>query len=260
MSTGSAREDPEMRGLRCVQLRKSFGGVRALDNVGLEFPTTGSIGIIGPNGAGKTTLLNVLTGFLRPDSGHCFIGGRETTGLLPHRMAQLGISRTFQEVRLAMRLSVLENVLLGFPRQRGEQVIGALFRLGVQGEERRNYEAALNFLEFVELDGKVLELAGEISYGQQKLLTLACCMATGAQILLLDEPVAGVHAELRKRIVRMLRQVRDQGKLIVFVEHDIAAVRDMADRVVVMDEGKVIDQGPTREVLERPAIIEAYLG
>ncbi len=135
----------------------------------------------------------------------------------------------------------------------------ALFRFGVAEEEARNREAAIRLLRFVGLEDAADELAGELSYGQQKLLTLACCLATEARILLLDEPVAGVHPELIDRILDRLRQLRKQGNLVVFIEHNIAAVREVADLVIVMDEGKIIAEGPPDEVLQRPEIIEAYV-
>ena len=248
-----------MESLRCSALLKSFDGVRALDDLSLEFPSDGIISIIGPNGAGKTTLINVLTGFLRPEAGHCFLGQQEITHLPPHRIARLGVARTFQDLRLIRQVSVLDNVMLARPNQSGESLLGALFRSGVAKEEARNRVEAMRSLRFVSLEEKVNEPAGELSYGQQKLLTLACCLATEAQILLLDEPIAGVHPDIAVRILDLLRQLRDKGKLIIFIEHDISAVRKVAETLMVMDEGKIIAQGLPEEVLERPEIMEAYL-
>jgi branched-chain amino acid transport system ATP-binding protein len=245
---------------RCDGLCRSFDGVRALADVNLQFPSSGITAIIGPNGAGKTTLVNILTGFLRPDAGRCFLGDRETTRLPPHTIARLAVARTFQDLRLILQVSVLENALLARPKQRGESLLGALLRVGVATEEMRNHEDAMRLLKFVGLEDKTLEAAGELSYGQQKLLTLACCLATEARILFLDEPVAGVHPEMASRILDLLLQLRDQRKLIVFIEHDIAAVRQVADHIIVMDEGKIIAEGPPRDVLDRPEIMEVYLG
>jgi ABC-type branched-subunit amino acid transport system ATPase component len=139
-------------------------------------------------------------------------------------------------------------------------LLPALFRFGVTAEEARNHDEAIRWLKFVGLDSAAKELAGELSYGQQKLLTLACCLATDARILLLDEPVAGVHPEMVSKILNLLGQLRDTGKQIVFIEHDLSAVRQVANHVIVMDEGKIIAQGKPSEVLERPEIIEAYVG
>jgi len=246
--------------LRCEDLNKSFDGTCALAGVSMEFPVSGIIAIIGPNGAGKTTLINVLTGFLRVDSGRSFLNGRELTGLAPHKIARFGIGRTFQDLRLINLVSVLENVMLARPNQKGERLLSALFRFGVANEEKQNREESMRLLRFVGLEGTADELAGELSYGQQKLLTLACCLATEAKILLLDEPVAGVHPEMVVKILGLLSELRGQGKLVVFIEHDIAAVRQVADQVIVMDEGRIIAQGKPAEVLERTEIIEAYVG
>ncbi len=245
--------------LRCEGLSKSFGGTQALRDVRLEFPSTGIMAIIGPNGAGKTTLLNVLTGFVRADAGQSFLGERELTHLPPYKISRLGIARTFQDLRLISQVPVLENVLLAGPNQKGERLLPALLRYGVAREEARNRDEAMRWLRFVGLKEKAHEAAGELSYGQQKLLTLACCLAAEGRILLLDEPVAGVHPEMSSKILDMLRQLRKQGRLVVFIEHDIVAVRQVADMVIVMDEGRIIAQGKPNEVLERPEIIEAYV-
>jgi ABC-type branched-subunit amino acid transport system ATPase component len=246
--------------LCCEGLRKSFDGTQALWDVQVGFPPSGIVAIIGPNGAGKTTLLNVLTGFLRPEAGEVFLGTLALTRLPSHKIARVGIARTFQDLRLISMVPVLENVMLGRPNQTGERLLPALFRFGVTAEETRNRGEAMRWLRFVGLDGAMNKMAGELSYGQQKLLTLACCLATDARILLLDEPVAGVHPDMAERILGLLRQLRDMGKLVVFIEHDIASVRQVADSVVVMDEGRVIAHGKPSEVLERPEIMEAYVG
>jgi neutral amino acid transport system ATP-binding protein len=249
----------EMLVLVCKELTKAFDGIQALKGVSLTFPSCGLVAMIGPNGAGKTTLLNVLTGFLKPDAGKCFAGPQETTGLAPYRIARLGIARTFQDIRLILKASCLDNVMLARPNQSGETFLGALLRFGVAREEVENREAATEFLRFVRLEEKVNELAGELSFGEQKLLALACCLATEARVLLLDEPVAGVHPDMAARILDLLQELKSKGKLVVFIEHDIAAVRQIADQVIVMDEGKVIAEGIPIDVLERPEILEAYV-
>ncbi|TAK99854.1 MAG: ABC transporter ATP-binding protein [Verrucomicrobia bacterium] len=248
-----------MSSLRCESLCKAFDGVRALRDVRLGFPSSGIVAIVGPNGAGKTTLINVLTGFLRPQTGRVFLDERQLCSLPPHKIARLGIARTFQDLRLISQVSAIENVLLARPNQKGERLLPALLRNGVATEEARNRDEAVRWLRFVGLADQANELAGELSYGQQKLLTLACCLATDARILLLDEPVAGVHPQMVAQILRLLRELRDLGKLVIFIEHDLASVRQVADLVVVMDEGKIIAQGKPSEVLDRPEIIEAYV-
>lgn len=249
-----------MESLRCESLSVSFDGVHALRQLSLVFPPSGVVAIIGPNGAGKTTLLNVITGFIRADAGYCLLGDRVISRLPAYRICQLGIARTFQDLRLISQVSVLENVMLARPRQRGEKLLQALLPLGSADEEKRNRDKVMSILEVVGLESAAPELAGELSWGQQKLVTLACCLATEARVLLLDEPVAGVHPQLAERILELLRQLRDAGKLVIFIEHDIASVRRAADRVIVLDEGKVIAQGAPSEVLERGEIMEAYVG
>jgi ABC-type branched-subunit amino acid transport system ATPase component len=170
--------------INCVGLHKSFNDHHVLVDLNLQLPASGIIAVIGPNGAGKTTLLNVITGYLPPDAGRCFYNNREITGLPPYRVARLGIARTFQDLRLVLQVPVLENVLLARPAQKGERLLASLLRLGVNEEEFRNREEAMRLLRFVGLEGMACELAGELSYGQQKLLTIACCLATGAQALL----------------------------------------------------------------------------
>jgi ABC-type branched-subunit amino acid transport system ATPase component len=245
--------------LRCDNLIKSFDGTHALAGVNLEFATSGIVAIIGPNGAGKTTLINVVTGFIRPETGRVYLDDIDLTGLPSHKIARRGVTRTFQDLRLISQVSVLDNVLLARPNQKGEHLLSALLQFGVAAEEARNHDEAMRWLRFVGLDSAANELVGELSYGQQKLVTLACCLATDARMLLLDEPVAGVHPEMISKILNMLRQLRDGGRQIVFIEHDIASVRQLADLVVVMDQGKIIAQGKPSEILGRPEIIEAYI-
>jgi len=250
-----------MAAFRCEGLCKSFDGIVALQEVHAKIPSKGITAIIGPNGAGKTTLFNILTGFVQPDRGRCFLDGYDITGLASHQIAGKGVARTFQDLRLIFRLSVLENLLLARPTQLGESFWGALLRTGVAAEEARGRKVAMALLEFVGLQEKAEVPAEELSYGQQKLLTLACCLATEARILLLDEPVAGVHLDTAAQILESLRQLAvEKGKVIVFIEHDMAAVSKIANHVILMDEGKIIANGPAGEILNRSELMEAYFG
>ncbi len=251
--------EPESRALRCESLRKSFGGVHVLTDVNLEFPDSGIIAVIGPNGAGKTTLLNILTGFVRVDSGRVLWGESEITNLSPRRIVRLGIARTFQEVRLIRQVSVLDNVLLARQSQRGEQLLNALLGIGVKREEAGHREKARQLLDFIGLAEKAERPAGELSYGQQKLLSLAGCLATEPRVIFLDEPIAGVHPRMVEHIIDLLNELKAQGKLVVFIEHDIPAIRQCADALIVLDHGHVIAGGAPEEVLSRPEIMEAYL-
>lgn len=248
-----------MSSLVCNSLYKKFDGVEALADVTLELPTAGVIAIVGPNGAGKTTLVNVLSGFLRPNGGRSFLDGKEITGLPPYRVAAMGLSRTFQDLRLITQVTVLENVILGRRDQRGESLIWAICRLGVGKQETENREKAMQILGLLGIESRAGDRAGDISYGDQKLLSLACCLATEAGTMLLDEPIAGVHGEVRNKIMRLVRQLKEQGKLVIIIEHDMQAVREVADRVIVMDHGRVIAEGPPAEVLGRSDVMEAYI-
>ena len=245
--------------LRCERLDKAFGGIHALTGVSIAFPGSGCVGIIGPNGAGKSTLLNALTGFVRPDGGSCSLGNDDITSLSPHQIARRGIVRTFQRVRLVERLSVLGNVMLAKPGQRGERLWNCLTRRGVAAEEAENLRKANQLLEAVNLLDKAAHPAADLSYGQQKLLSICCCLATGAQILLLDEPVAGIHPDMILRISHYIKGIADQGRLVVFVEHDMEMVRQTADLVIVMDAGRVIANGKPDDLLNRREILEAYI-
>jgi ABC-type branched-subunit amino acid transport system ATPase component len=249
-----------MHTFRCQGLGKSFNGVPAIFDLSLQLPHSGVIAIIGPNGAGKTTLLNLLTGFLRADDGECFLGEADITRLSPYQIARLGVARTFQDLRLISQISALDNVLLACPQQRGELLLNALLPFRFSEEEKQNRIEAKRILQFVGLEEKTIELAGALSYGQQKLLSLACCLATKARILFLDEPVAGVHQKIAGSILGLLQQFRHEEKLIIFIEHDISAVRQIADTVIVMDNGRIIARGTPHEVLAKSDIMEAYLG
>jgi len=245
--------------LETLELSKRFDGIKAVDNVSLAFEKKKITAIIGPNGAGKTTLFNLVTGFHRPDQGKVFFKDQEITGQQPYQIARSGIARTFQDLRFLHQVTVLENVLLARQNQLGENAFYTLLGWRVKEQERQNRDAAEKILEFVGLQDHRHEQAGNLSYGQQKLLTLACCLAMEAELLLLDEPVSGIHEEMAEKILSLLEELVKEGKTIVFIEHDVEAVRKVADRVIVMDEGKVIASGKPKAVLEDPRIVEAYL-
>jgi ABC-type branched-subunit amino acid transport system ATPase component len=243
----------------CNGLYKQFDGTEALSGINIQFPEFGFTALIGRNGAGKTTLFNILTGYMRPDAGRCFLGEREITHLASYQIARLGIARTFQEPRLIFQLSALENILLARRYHHGESLASAILRLGVAKEEAEMRKEALDLLASVNLKHAALEPARHLSYGQQKLLNLVCCIATGARILLLDEPVTGVHPEVAANILQLTQQYLQQQRLVIFIEHDIHVVRQVAEQVIVLDSGKVIAQGAAHDVLTRPEVAEVYL-
>lgn len=241
-------------------LCKSFDGIKALVDFSCSMGQGEILGLVGPNGAGKTTLFNVLTGFLRADSGSIRYHGKEALGIGPHKIVRLGIARTFQDLRLIEHLTVMENVLLAFPEQRGENLLNVFFRRkSCRSQESAQESRAIELLEQVGLKKKVEELAGNLSYGQQKLLTLACCMATGANLLLLDEPVSGVAPAMIEEILSIVQNLPKQGKTVVLIEHDMDAVARVCNRAIFMDEGKKIAEGTPEEIRHDPVVIEAYL-
>jgi len=248
-----------MKLLEVNNLHKAFDGVRALDGLSLAIEEGQIVSLIGSNGAGKTTLFNAICGFIAVDDGGVCFKGHSLCGLAPYRIARLGISRTFQDLRLLRKVSVLENVMLGFQRQAGEELLWSIVGWKTQHAEHANCEKACALLEFVGLEGKIHDLAENLSYGQQKLLTLACCLAMDADLLLLDEPVAGIDPETTQRILSLLRQLQSSGKTIFLIEHNIEAVKEVSDTVIVAGEGRKIAEGPPRIVMLDPAVLEAYL-
>jgi ABC-type branched-subunit amino acid transport system ATPase component len=245
--------------LDCQSLCKSFGGIRAVDNVSFAVESNKITAIIGPNGAGKTTLFNLITGFLKADRGKILFNNIGITDLPPFQIARKGIARNFQELRFLHQVSVLENVLLARQHQAGENALHAILNWRVAIEEKGNCAAATRILEYVGLGSHSMDLAGNLSYGQQKLLTLACSLSMDANFLLLDEPVSGVHENMIDKILLLLRDLVKGGMTICFIEHNVEAVRQVADTVIVMDEGKIITSGNPAEILENPEVVEIYL-
>jgi neutral amino acid transport system ATP-binding protein len=241
-------------------VRKRFGGVTALDGVSLEVPAGAVFGLIGPNGSGKTTLFNVVTGFLRPDAGAVFFEGRQVTGQKPHRVARLGLCRTFQASACPQRLTVMENMLLAAREQAGESLLALLVRRGqVRAEERQNISRARELLAIVNLSAKTDEYAGSLSGGQRKLLSLAQALMAEPKLILLDEPVAGVNPVLAEEIAVVIRRLRTEGRNFLIVEHNMKFIRETCERVAVLDSGRVMAEGTPADVLAREDVLRAYL-
>jgi len=247
--------------LRVQKLRKEFDGVLAVDDVSFSLEKGTITSLIGPNGAGKTTILNLLNRLCQPDGGQISFNGHELTSLPPYRIARLGIGRTFQNIRIFPQISVLENLMLAPQNQKGEGIFSALIRTQqVKTDERQAGEKAMSYLGIVGLLDKKNEMAENLSHGQRKLLELARALATGSQLLLLDEPTAGVFPKTRDRILNLLQELRDAGKTILFIEHNLQVVMGISDKVIVLNYGKKIAEGTPEEIQDNEEVIEAYLG
>jgi len=249
--------------LSCHNLQKSFGGVRALDlpGDGPFFKPGRVTALLGSNGAGKTTLFHLLTGQLRPDTGEVRLGEKRIDGLAPWHISRLGIGRLFQDVRVFEKLTVLENVLVAFPHQKGENPLLSIFARGaVNRQEFSNTTDAERLLKFVGLDDYAAAPAKSLSYGQQKLVAIARLLAAGAKVLLLDEPAAGVNPQMIESLLDLVRRLADQSHTIVLVEHNMEVVETLADYVYFLHEGHLIAQGLPQEVLSDSQIRAAYLG
>src|SRR3954467_7220543 len=242
------------------KVTRSFGGLTAVSVDHLEVQRGGITGLIGPNGAGKTTLFNLLTGFDQPNTGTWTFDGRDMGRTSPHHVARQGVVRTFQLTKALSRLTVLQNMLLGAQGQRGESFLRALFPGTWKAQEKANTEKAIDLLTRFKLDAKKDDFAGTLSGGQRKLLEMARALMSDPQVVMRGEPMAGVNPALTQSLLGHVKDLREQGMTVIFVEHDMDVVRDISDWVVVMAAGRVIAEGPPESISQNQAVVDAYLG
>jgi branched-chain amino acid transport system ATP-binding protein len=254
---GVAKPDPI---LVAEDVRRQFGGLTAVAVEHLEVQRGAITALIGPNGAGKTTFFNLLTGFDRADSGKWTFEGRDLVGVPAHRVARYGMVRTFQLTKSLARLTVLDNMKLGATGQRGEGLFASLLRPLWRAQEAEIEARAMDLLTRFKLDHMRDEFAGSLSGGQRKLLEMARALMVEPTMVMLDEPMAGVNPALTQSLLTHVKQLREDGMTVMFVEHDMDVVQDISDWVVVMGEGQVIAEGTPDQISSDERVIDAYLG
>ena len=254
---GVAKPDPILVADNVV---RRFGGLTAVNVSHLEIQRGSITALIGPNGAGKTTFFNQLTGFDTADSGEWRFNGKRMNGLPAYKIARAGMVRTFQLTKALSKLTVMENMRLGAQQQSGENFFTALFPFLWREQEEQITERAEELLQRFKLDAKRDEFAGSLSGGQRKLLEMARALMVKPELIMLDEPMAGVNPALTQSLLGHVKDLREQGLTVLFVEHDMDMVHDISDWVVVMAQGAVIAEGPPDEIMSDERVVDAYLG
>ncbi|RIQ20991.1 ABC transporter ATP-binding protein [Jiangella rhizosphaerae] len=254
---GAKKPDPI---LVADDVKRHFGGLLAVDVDHVEVQRGSITALIGPNGAGKTTFFNLLTGFDRPNSGSWTFNGRSLHGTPPFKVARAGMVRTFQLTKALSKLTVIENMRLGATQQKGESFWRAMLPFTWRSQEDAITQRAEELLARFKLDTKRDDFAGSLSGGQRKLLEMARALMVEPELVMLDEPMAGVNPALTQSLLEHVSNLREQGMTVLFVEHDMDMVRDIADWVVVMGQGKILAEGPPETVMSDPRVVDAYLG
>jgi ABC-type branched-subunit amino acid transport system ATPase component len=246
--------------LEGMGLQKRFGGITAIAALDIQLTSGRITGLVGPNGAGKTTAFNLLTGFLPADDGLIRYKGKLLQRLRPHELVHAGIARSFQDLRLFTGMSVLENVLVALPRQRGDRLLPLFLRpLAVRREDAHNARRAMSILEFIGLQERAFDPAEDLSYAEEKLLVVARLIATEAEVLLFDEPLSGLDAQAMQKIIDLLRRLaRGSNKAICIIEHNLEAIRTACDHLIYLDEGRALAQGDPEALMRDPDLIRRY--
>lgn len=248
--------------LKVENLTKNFGGLAAVSRVNLELAPQELVGLIGPNGAGKTTLFNLLTGVYEPSEGNIYLNDEKLNGKKPYVIAAKGLGRTFQNIRLFNQLSVLDNVLIGMTHHAKEGFWSSLLRFPkFYKDEKEMEQAALELLQLFDLEDKQLELAKNLSYGEQRRLEIVRALATKPKILFLDEPAAGMNPQETAELTELIKRIQEQFQMtILLIEHDMNLVMEVCERIYVLEYGQMIAHGTPEEIKTNPRVIEAYLG
>ena len=247
--------------LSLTSVSKSFDGLKAVDNLSLAIEEGKITALIGPNGSGKTTVFNIVTGLLKADAGEIAMDSRKLTGLPPYKIARAGIGRTFQLIRLCPQMSVLDNVMLALRYPIGEKLSMAMLRpKRLVREEEANQKRAIELLTRVEMDHKQEAMGSDLSHGQRRLVEIARALALDPKVLLLDEPMSGLFPKMIEKSMEIIRGLRDEGRTIWFIEHNMRVVLELSDRVIVLDHGRKLAEGTPEEIRGNPEVNTAYLG
>lgn len=230
--------------LEIENLHKSFGGIKAVQDTNFSVERGSITGLIGPNGAGKTTIFNLITGLLKPDRGRIILDGQDIGTWPAYKRAQAGLARSFQMIRIFPNLTVLDNIKVALRKK----------------SEKELEKEALDLLHSIELADKAHLLAGELSYGQQKILEILRATALQPKLMLLDEPAAGINPTLCRQFIQRIREFKKEGKSVLIIEHDMGFIMELCEKIIVMDFGKVIAEGSPQEIQKNPQVLEAYLG